>query len=186
MDIITIQSLITQDLSFLHEQIAFHEKRAASLKDTEWRAKIHLETADKFRSVISHITDLLSQYQQQKAPKSPASAQLSLKLEDIEDLPEDLIKQLSISDSDRVEFAITSLIEEAGGILSLDKILIGLYKRTGEIHKRSITNNRILRMIQRKELFSVPSKKGAYSTRELSPDEVDKIINSKPFDKNEG
>lgn len=167
MDIVALNQQIAQDLAVLQEQITFHEKRAASVKDQEWRSKVHQDTANKLRAISEHIVALQTSLQEQVSSKPPASEkQLSLSLDEIQGLPEALIKELSI-DTEKTEFLITSLIDEAGGILSLDKILIGLYKRTGEIHKRTTLNNKIYRMVQRGELFSVPNKKGVYSTRSV-------------------
>jgi hypothetical protein len=70
-------------------------------------------------------------------------------LEDIEGLPPELMQELSISDADRLEFTIVGIINEAGGLMSLDKIIIGLYKKSGEIHKRSTLTSRLYRMIQK-------------------------------------
>ena len=53
----------------------------------------------------------------------------------IEGLPKELMDELSISDADRTEFAIMNIIDENGGIASLDNILIGLYKKTNDILK---------------------------------------------------
>jgi hypothetical protein len=57
-------------------------------------------------------------------------------------------------------------------LLSLDKLIIGLYKKTAEIHKRSTLTSRLYRMIQKGLIYSVPYRKGIYSTQELSEDDV--------------
>ena len=68
-------------------------------------------------------------------------------------------------------FATTS-----GGVLSLDKLLIGLYKKTGEIHKRQALVSRLYRMSQKGVVFGVANKKGFYATRELSDEEIEKLF----------
>jgi len=64
------------------------------------------------------------------------------------------------------------MVEEAGGVLSLDRILIGIFKETGEIHKRDNLNQRIYRMTKRGDLYAVPSKKGVYSNYEISEEQA--------------
>lgn len=169
---------VAQHLAFINEQITFHEKRVAEFKgkDQEWRRKIHLETAAKFKALAADLA--LFEAQQNDNQKKPYGIgnPLSLSGDDIEGLPEELLKELSISDTDRTEFAIVNMIDDAGGILSLDKILIGLFKATGEIYKRQNLTNRLYRMAQKGMIFSVPSKKGAYSTTELTSEEVDELL----------
>lgn len=101
---------------------------------------------------------------------------ITLTLEDIEGLPPELMQELSISDADRLEFTIVSIINDAGGILSLDKIIVGLYKKTGEVHKRSTLTSRLYRMIQKSLIYSVPYRKGIYSTQELTDDDVKRLF----------
>ena len=168
---------LSQHIAFIQEQISFHEKRAHDVSGQEWRSKIHLETAAKFKALVSAIAELQKKAEETTRKPTLHGHQLSLNLEDVEGLPEELVKELSISDADRTEFAILTLIEEAGGLLSIDKLLIGLYKKTGEIHKRQYLTNRIYRMVQKGLLFNVPNKKGAYSTEELTAEQVEQIIN---------
>lgn len=87
---------------------------------------------------------------------------------DLEGLPDELIAQLSISESDREEFELLALIEAAGGTMSLDQILIGLYKKRGEIYERVKLNQRLYRMATKGALYSVPGRKGWYSIYEPS------------------
>ena len=180
----TSNQLVLQDLSVLEEQIQFHEKRAlslSSLKKEEWRSKIHQDTAEKLKSMRSRHIELFEankalndevEYlkltanvpQSQNSSKAQKSIQqLHLNLDDIKDLPPELIKELNI-DTEGTEFTIISIIDESCGISTLDKILIGLYKKTGQINKRTQLNNKILRMIQRGDIFSVSGKKGVYTT----------------------
>lgn len=180
MDIISLNELITQDLDVLNEQIAFHKKRSQTAKEA-FRKKIHSETALKLALIADHIAKLLSALAEAQNRPKPVKLgnQLTLSYDEIKGLPQELLEELSI-DSNSPDYTIIDLIEESGEILSLDKILVGLYKKTGEIHKRSQLNNRLYRMVQRGELFSVAGKKGVYSTRELTDDEVENILSYKP------
>lgn len=202
MDIIALDGLVQQDISLLNEQITFHEKRSVAVQNEPWRTKIHQHTANSLRVINTHMLDMLSTIKEQETtiqslqkeldgvqhqPKSlKTSHQINLTFDDIQDLPDELIKELSINKDD-LDFIISNLIAEAGGILSLDKILVGLYKKTGEIHKRTAINNRLYRMGTRGELFSVPGKKGVYSTEQLTIEQMNQMFGpSKPENPEEG
>lgn len=169
---------LSEHIAFVNEQLAFHEKKAADFVNKEWRHKLHSDTAQKFRQLASALVAAQAELLQTTSKNKPqiSGHQLLLALDDIDGLPDELIKELSISAGDRTEFAITSLVDEAGGILSLDKILIGLFKKTGEIHKRQALTNRLYRMSTKGLIFSVPNKKGAYSTQQLTEEDVGQLL----------
>jgi hypothetical protein len=87
-----------------------------------------------------------------------------------------LIRELSISDADKQEFAIVGIINDGGGILSLDKIMVGIFRKTGEVVKRTATISRLYRMAQKGLIYSVPLKKGFYATRPTSEQDVRRIF----------
>lgn len=89
---------------------------------------------------------------------------LGRRLGDLSDLPEALKQQLQaakISDLDR---SIIDTIAALDGVANVDEILVGLYRTTGEVHKRQYISNKLYRMAQSKQIASVPRKKGVYST----------------------
>jgi hypothetical protein len=135
-----------------------------------------MATAARFRALREDL-EAASRELDQKGPtviasfgpsNAAAAPPLTLAPDDIEGLPDELLKELSISASDRTEFAIQALLEEAGGVLSLDRILVGLYKKLGEVHKRQSLISRLYRMGQRDLVFTVPGKKGVYALARLS------------------
>lgn len=94
--------------------------------------------------------------------------------QDIRDIPSELLSQLNISESDQKEFQLHDIIEEAGGVMSMDKLLVAYYRATGEVLERSKLNQRLYRMTQKGLLFSVPSRKGVYATYQVNePSELD-------------
>lgn len=172
---------VAQQLAFVNEQVAFHQKKArqfSGVAGKEWRQKLHLTTAVRFQQLAEFIGQMQAELEAARQPpaapppRTNGPVQLSLSLEEVKDLPEELIKELSISDSDRTDFAITSIIDDAGGVITLDRLLIALYKRTGEVFKRQALTNRLYRMGQKGLVFGVSGKKGLYATRELTPEEV--------------
>ena len=171
-------SILQKYLTFVKEQELFHQKQAEHFlsKGNSYRANLHKTTAENFSALA---LDIESVGKDSDIPRGVSKTinklpfQLSLSIEDIEGLPPELIKELNLSDTDKTEFAITSAIENAGGIISLSKLLIALYKDTGEIYKRIDISSRMARMANKNIIYYVPGKKGVYSTEQLTSDEVD-------------
>lgn len=173
-------SILAKYLEFVNEQAGFHEKMLAKSTSNSFRANLHRGTAEKFRSLAA---DLLAADAMLDTPRSAGRSivadrpfQISLGIEEIEGLPDELVKELSLSDGDRTEFAIVNATEEAGGIISLDRLLIALYKKTGEIHKRTALTSRMARMANKGLIYYVPGKKGVYSSEQLTTDEATNLF----------
>lgn len=101
---------------------------------------------------------------------------LALSWEEIEGLPPEVMEELSISDSDRVEFNIAAGVVALGGVASLDRIIVHLWKEFSEVHKRTTLNQRLYRMTQKEMIYSVPGRKGVYSSQPLSEEEAAALI----------
>ncbi|MGO9446294.1 MAG: hypothetical protein ACLPXB_16170 [Thiobacillaceae bacterium] len=173
-------SNIAKYLPFVNEQMLFHDKMVDKFSSgkfkSDFRVAQHTITRDTFKELSADLIIADKALDSPKKIEPNAVKQLSLSLEDLEGLPEELLNELSVSDADKTEFAIVNLINEHGGILSLDKILIGIYKKTGEIIKRQNMTSRLYRMSQKGLVYSVSGKKGFYSTEELSEADVEKIF----------
>lgn len=160
-------------LPFVKEQIQIQEKLAQKYPFPQWRTNLHLDSAATFRELAETIekAEVYIEELEKKpsTPITPKNLALELSYDEIEGLPEELIKELSISDTDKEEYLIKTIISEAGGVLNLDRILIGLFKQTNEVHKRTAINSRLYRMVQKGSIYPVPSKKGVYSV-DLSED----------------
>lgn len=176
-------SIIAKHISFVNEQAEFHEKMILKVGISSFRGNLHQTTAEKFRSLVSDmvIADKTLDSPSIEVPRATSMptrtpVQLSLRIEDIEGLPEELIKELSLSDADKTEFAIVNVIEDAGGIISLDKLLIALYQKTGEIHKRASLYSKLSRLATKNVIYYVPGKKGVYSTEQFSAEEIARLF----------
>lgn len=166
--------IVAKYAPFVNDQIQLQEKMANRYANQEWRRDRHLTSQAILKGLLDDLVIVQSRLDDIPEKSKPTNVlqSITLTMEDIEGLPPELMQELSISDADRLEFTIVGIINEAGGLLSLDKIIIGLYKKTKEIHKRSALTSRIYRMIQKKLIYSVPFRKGIYSTQELSEDDV--------------
>ena len=176
-------SIIEKHIAFVNYEIAFQEKMLEKVGGNKNRQLFHTDLRDKLKGLLADIVvadRLLDECEEERRiAEGSRKSNISLTPEDIEGLPEELIQELSISEADKVEFALAGLIEEAGGVLSMDRILIGIYKKTGEIFKRTAMTSKLYRMSQKGLVFGVPNKKGWYSTRELAEEDVERIFGSK-------
>ena len=169
--------------TFVKQQIAYHARSAQRVAESKpFQHKKHIEAIEMFQSMLDDFRradEILEGAPPPSSPEihsRPRQLRLALVPDDLDGLPEELIQELSIASSDKSEFTILTLLREAGGIMSLDQILVGLFKQTKEIHKRSAVTNRLYRMSQKGLVFSVPSKKGVYADREISEAELDAIM----------
>ncbi len=162
---------LQKHLSFVKEQYEFHIRMAERFLDTPRRRTLHLVTAQGFHDLADALIETekeLEELSQRPKINSSSPIALSITKQDLEGLPEQLIKELSISDSDWIEFMLYELAEDNGGMISLDQLLIGLYKKTDEVHKRATITSRLYRMGQKGMIFGVAGKKGVYSTTQAS------------------
>jgi len=174
---------LTKHIPFVNQQAEFHANMASrfgtgSKYPDLKRSEKHAETAKQFQELITDIDEAGKLPEQTSLPsRQPKQIQLMLSFDELEGLPEELLQELSISGGDRTDYTMLKLIDDLGGIASLDRIIYGLYKQTGEINKRSTITSRLYRMTQKGLIFPVPGKKGVYSTQELSENEALDILN---------
>lgn len=177
-------SILSKHIEFVKAHVAVQEKLARKFApDSKFqnpgRYQLHLTNVDRFAELVADLEradqDLDRAVDTARAhPRGPV--QLQLLPQDLEGLPPELLEELSVQSVDRLEMAIFAALTEAGGIVSLDRILIGLYKKTGEIHKRSAITAKLYRMGQKGVIYNVPSRKGWYSTTELTEEQANEIF----------
>lgn len=160
-----MNSILRKYEKFVKEQIAHNEASARKFasKSDEKRTQSYLGRAEQFKELMADL-ESLDANPPPLPSKQISEADLRLTPDELKGLPDELIKELSISESDKREFLIAQIIDEQGGIASIDKILIGIYQATKEIEKRNKVVARLYRMAQKGLVFQVPEKKGIYST----------------------
>lgn len=92
---------------------------------------------------------------------------INLTPDDLEGLPPEVIEQLGLNESDYYEMELVRLINKVGGVVSLDKLIVLLYKEKNEVAGRTPLNARLYRMMKKSLVYSVPGKKGVYSTKPM-------------------
>jgi hypothetical protein len=117
-------------------------------------------------------------------PSPPALERAEKRLDDLSDLPPELLAELSDGVKSETD-PIIKIINDRGGTATLDEILIDLYRKHGEVAKRTITNNKLNRLSRRSMVWSVPGKKGAYTTAPQVPD-ISETLNRKASENEKG
>jgi hypothetical protein len=166
-------------LSFVKEQVSVQEKLSKKYDEDAYRRGLHLKTKNNFVELADFLEDIKNRGTRDTSylhrGNSPQK-KIQLTYEEIEGAPEELLRELNLSDADKQEILIEYIIAQEGGITSLDRIMVQLYKRTGEIPKRNTITTRLYRMANRGMIYNVPGKKGVYSTYELSEDDAKKMF----------
>ncbi len=161
------------DILFVKEQIGVQERLASKYAAQPHRAGLHLNTADRLRSLLRRIDGLLSK-ETNGGPNT--SNKVNVSLTDLDDLPAELRAELSISETDLQEMIIEDLIIKNSGVISLDKLIVRFYQRQKEVLRRNTLTSRLFRMAEKGMIFNVPGKRGYYSSFEMAEDDVARVF----------
>ena len=118
----------------------------------ERTAAAHQARADAIQALVDEVTEL-------RRWKMPIPASYG----DISDLPDELIAQLSGIKTDELEDQIYAVVKAAGEEIELDRLLIELFRRHGDVHERRFLNNKAYRMVQKGLIHQVTGRKGVYT-----------------------
>lgn len=88
-----------------------------------------------------------------------------LTLNDLRDAPPELLKELGISESEKLVLLYSEIIDAAGGVANIDQIVLGIYKRTQQIESRATVNSRLYRFKKKGWIHQHPTLKGVYGTK---------------------
>jgi hypothetical protein len=92
-----------------------------------------------------------------------ASRPMASEAGDLSDLPPALLAELSGPKADGLEARIQSIARLAGDAgLGLDRLLVELYRRFGEVQTRKALNNKCYRMVAKGLLAQVEERRGLY------------------------
>lgn len=151
-------------IAFVKKQIEYQDRRAVMTRADSKKNPFHVETAKQFRVMLEFLESLSNAPAATKQIKSDINPISPLLPKELVGLPQELIAELSAKGTDQQELLIIELIEAAGGTLSLDRILIGIYNKSAVIMKRPAATAKLYRMIQKEMIYTVPKKKGIYTT----------------------
>lgn len=174
-------------IAFVKQQLEYHERHATKARAAGKASHLHEKLLYGFQLLLPYLEALPVQTSAQvAAPKesllpqtvdplaavlqSPTQVNPAL----LEGLPPELIEQLAISDTDKFQWQVVELVNRTPDrIISIEVLLIALYKTTGKVLERAELSNRIYRMMRKKMVFSVNGKKGWYTTIPTDAPELD-------------
>jgi len=158
---------ISESIDFVKSQAEYQDSRSSyfASQGDEVRARAYQARSQDFIK--------LTQFIENNCGNSHALNSIYITPQDLIGLPEEVICELNISESDRHDFFIMGIIEKLGGIASIDKIIVGAYRDSGEILERQKLNAKLYRMATKGLIFSHPNKKGVYSIKEIGSDSTD-------------
>ncbi|MDJ0613811.1 MAG: hypothetical protein QNJ29_09035 [Rhizobiaceae bacterium] len=168
---------IDEEIEFIKSQIAHHERSVEFFhsKRDHSKANRHSGILRRFQDVLPKMVEIQKHGLQVNHEIDTASDKIGSRLGNLSDLPEELKKQLVSIQYDETEQAILDVIKDNfDGIASIDEIMVGLFRSSGEMHQRDVLANKIYRMTRKDLLFSVSGRKGVYSvSRQRSVNKVD-------------
>lgn len=136
------------------------KRGAARLREIAAKNKTHavsielVEIAEAMDAMVIHTQGL-----------EQLTTAVSLSFGDLSDIPDELKAELNVPKPDELDNQIATLINtSAGRTATIDQILIGLWRKFGVVQKRRFLQGRLYRMIKNDMLWSVPDRKGTYTT----------------------
>lgn len=140
-------------------------------------AKLNEEKASLNHQILSLKVELETCQEQLAISKGEYQPDLNkilfLHPDELDGLPEEVLAELSEAARDKLDIQILDIIKANDGFITLDQLVVRMFKQYGEVFKRANLNGRLYRMVQSKLLFAVPGKKGAYTTNPNMPGEGD-------------
>lgn len=168
---------VDEEIEFVKSQIEHHKRTITFYQDR----RNDPAKAARHRGILRRFEELL--------PKMVKIAELGdipdlevtevkkigSRFGDLSDLPDELKTQLVSIQYDALEQQIIDTVNDNfDHIASIDEILVSLWRSHGDLHQRDIIANKIYRMTRKEQLYSVPGRKGVYSTIEVELADVEK------------
>ncbi len=86
----------------------------------------------------------------------------AINTDDLSGLPDELLKELSVSQADALDHQITEVFQALGGSADLDQILIGLYRKFQVVQKRRFLQNKLWRMVRKGQMRKPKGERGHF------------------------
>ena len=170
---------IIEHIPLVKRQIDFHKRRLSKdqAKNPDGQS-VHQKHVDEFEALLLAMEKDIATSEIPQAQNAAHEFDMSVALEELlqnptqlsrsqlNGLPQDLLDQLQISEAERFQWAVMDIIEKTPTkIISMEVLLIALYRATGKVYDRTDLANRLYRSLMKKGLlFSVSGRKGLYST----------------------
>jgi hypothetical protein len=173
--------MIREHVDFVKAQVEYHRRRLEQYTKNGNASLIgvHQRLHAGFNSLLDAMNSDIN------TPDSPAASEqnpsldsllanpIALDRAQLTGLPQELLAQLQISPAEKFQWQVVDIIERTPNkTISLEVLLIALYKTTGEVFERTDLSNRIYRMMKKGIVFGVTGKKGQYTTLPQAGDQL--------------
>lgn len=175
---------VAEVLTAVNREASFHQREADRTDRSDKQRAKHATYAIEWRNVAEFVQTLAldldeansrlhqrvghgegsAQSNEPDDEDGPQQLSLGLTPDDLDGLPPELIAELNITEADKFEGYVVRKIRDAGGVLTLDKLLIACWRERNEIHKRNLLNAKLYRMTRKGLIWTVPNKKAVYTT----------------------
>ena len=154
---------LDEALEFVNQEAVYHDAQLSKYlasNDKDAQSSPHYQKKRQFTTLHNLLVDI----QIRLAPNKSTSTILPSELEG---LPKELLEQLS---TDTHEINILKIMEDHGGPISLDRLILNYYKRHSEVLDRRKLTAKLYRMCKSRSLYTV-GERGIYSLYE--PEKTD-------------
>jgi hypothetical protein len=160
--------MIDQHIQLVKSQIAWLSSQIDRFSPGHPRYRpeqiaLYERLASQHQELLKFLEDLTSQGE----PSGDRAAFLGVvrdQNDDLSDLPKELLAELSDKTTRGSVDPIAQVIADRGGTATLDEILIDLYRKHGQVSKRTLLANKLYRLSRQGVVWSLPGKKGVYTT----------------------
>lgn len=97
---------------------------------------------------------------------SISAADAGTRLGDLENMPDELKKQIGAGARGGKDYAVIQVINDLyDGVANIDEIMVGLFRKHGFVEKKPNIANRIYRMVRDGKIYSAKDRRGFYTTK---------------------
>jgi hypothetical protein len=161
--------MVDKFIALVKGQIRYYETQIDRFPPSDPRTRP--AQVELYRRLVNEHRDLLD-YLEGKLKKSNGANKEAEKPividtpgeDNLSDLPAELLAQLSGRAKKGQADPIVQIINDHGGVATLDEILIDLYRRHGEIGTRNLISNKLYRLGKQGFVRAIEGKKGVYTT----------------------
>ena len=154
---------LDEAIEFISQEAIYYDEQTSKFlasSDEDAKSSPHYQKKIQFTALYNLLVDI----QTRLVPDKSTSTVLPSELEG---LPKELLEQLS---TDTLEINLLKIMEDHGGPISLDRLILGYYKLHNEILERRKLTAKLYRMCKSGSLYTV-GERGIYSLYE--PEKTD-------------
>lgn len=149
-------------IDFIKAEAEYHERKHSELEGSNPRAALrHSQSVEKFNAIVEVLNSCNDCISTENKCSSNVDDLFYLDPLSIDELPEELRKEINLSGSDLYDAQILDLLKIAGRPLTLNELLLGAYRKFKVQHKRTALTARLYRLAGDNKVISL--SKGVYT-----------------------